>query len=149
MARRRFCVGLALALSLVFAFAFGKMTTRSAATAPTEGTLFNGKIAIVHYMDGPNNPSLALVEQVQVRKIGERFFLTGRAIDNGDPDNTTKGHIGFLPVDGILAMCEANSTDDVKKIIHQGHNKTVNQAQNDSPPNKDLQLPSYLGLQDK
>lgn len=148
MPRRRICVGLALVLSLILSFAFGKMSTRSAATEPTESTLFNGKTTIVHYLEGSNNQRVALVEQVQVRKIGERFFLTGKAVGNDDPDNPIIGHTGWLPVENILAMCEANSTDDARNVIHYV-NKSDNQSQNNSPFVKDLKLPSYLGTQEK
>lgn len=106
-------------------------------------------MAIIDYIEGSHNERSALVEQVQVQKIGDRFFLTGRAVKYGDPDNPVIGHIGWLPVESIVAICEANSADYAKKIIYHSDNKTVNRPQNDSPPDKDLQLPSYLGLQDK
>ncbi len=124
MKSRRFSVSIAFALSLFLVFVFvlsSLMKTSTSALAQTDtaapaaaaNAAFKGKIVVVSFVNGPNPSSIAL-EQVRVHKLGDRYFLVGKGVDEGHPSNWMKGRMAWVPVNSVTSMAEMDSVEETR-----------------------------------
>jgi hypothetical protein len=131
MKSRRFSLSIAFALplSLVFAFVLSLLMktstpalaqTDTATIAPTQNAHFEGKILFLNYVDS-SRPSSVAMEQVQVHKLGDRYFLMGKAVDEGDPGNWAAGHTFGVPMNSITKLCQMDSVEELRTFYRTWH----------------------------
>jgi hypothetical protein len=83
---------------------------------------FTGKVLVVS-MDAPEKFG-AVLEQVQVRKLGGRAFLVGKAVDDGrEGGSFYKGRTLWIAVERVTHMVEFANLDELKKAYEQGNGR--------------------------
>jgi hypothetical protein len=92
----------------------------TAAPASTPNAHFEGKILLVIYVDS-STPSSVSMEQVQVHKLGDRYFLMGNVVDEGDPSNWAAGHIFWVPMNSIIKMSQWGSVEEMRALYRAWH----------------------------
>lgn len=124
MKSRRFSVSIAFALSLclVFIFVLSSLMktgtsvlaqTDTAALAPTPNAPFKGKVVVVTFAYGSNQNTLAL-EQVQVHQLGDRYFLVGKGVDEGNIPFWIKGQMTWVPMNSVTTLSEMDSVEEMR-----------------------------------
>lgn len=108
MKSRRF----SLPISLVFClslFSVSVLTKTGTAQTDTQNILFKGKRAIVKFVKAPTGSEEfgGTLNQVQVQKIGDRFFLVGKVAD----ECNMKDHMIFVPLDYVTLIVELDSAE--------------------------------------
>lgn len=111
MQNRRICLALAFALCLSLGFTFVLMKTSTAAPAPTENAHFKGKVVMVNL----KSKQTFYLEQVQIRKLGERYFVVGKGSDVNEAYCWGMGKLIWSPVEDIELFIEYESREDYKK----------------------------------
>ena len=86
-------------------------------SAPTELAPFEGKLAIVAYLN-EGKPASILVEKIQIRKLGTRSFMVGTGVDEWSDPNWSNGIVVWLPVDGITHIYEVNDKEHAAKLYN-------------------------------
>jgi hypothetical protein len=89
---------------------------------PASEADFTGKVLAIT-MDAADK-SGAVLEQVQVRKVGGRTFLVGKGVDDGREGAAYyKGRTLWIAVDHITHMVEFASLEELKKSYEQGNGR--------------------------
>ncbi len=133
MKSQRFSVSIAFAFSLFLVFVFilswlmrtstcALAQTETAAPAPTPNAAFNGKIVVVNFVQGSNLINAAL-EQVQVHKLCDRYFLVGKGVDVEGQNNLVKGHMTWIPVNSVTAWSEMDSVEELLRAAGKASQK--------------------------
>jgi hypothetical protein len=110
-------LAVALGLGFVLPSRFGSAAPAPKPQVPAEAD-FKGKVLSIStdYQD----KSGAILEEVRIRKIGERSFLVGKGVDDGRPETAIyKGRTMWISVEHVVQIAEFDSVDDVKKLVRQ------------------------------
>jgi hypothetical protein len=121
-AKRSSCAALLLALLVVASISWlgGSARNSQAAPAPPTEADFAGKIVFILTDQPYGDRAGAILEQVQLRKIGGRSFLVGKGVDGGQPSaHAYKGQIVWFSVDHIVQIVEFANMDELKKKAPQ------------------------------
>jgi hypothetical protein len=105
---------LAVAFTLLLIFGYGVTSTPTTGTdapAPADDAPFKGRVLGVMTDSHSSFP----LENVQVRKMGDRSFLVGKGVDLGNPANWTKGRNLWLPMSHVVCIVEFGSVEEMKK----------------------------------
>jgi hypothetical protein len=127
MNSRRFSLAFAFALSLSLVFAFvlsSLMKTGTAAPAPAENSPFKGKAVMITL---PSQHSLIL-ENPELRKLGDRLCLVGKGSNECLPGKWTNGQTEWVPMSQVEAIIEFGSVEELKKVYEDYQKK------NPAPP---------------
>lgn len=57
----------------------------------------------------------AVIDNIRIRKLGDCFFIGGRAIDVGK-DNWSAGRLVWYPLNSVEMIAEFDTIEEVKKI---------------------------------
>lgn len=107
-------------LSLLFAFVLSSLSKSStAAPAPTENLPFKGKLVYVNL----TSQNAILLEHVQVRKLGEDYFLVGKANKEGLPGSWIKDRMEWIPMKQIELIVEFESVEQIKQASEEWDKK--------------------------
>lgn len=60
-------------------------------------------------------PVQLLMEEPQVRRLGERTFLVGRHAGNGTENNPFEGAIGWVPIEKVITLLEFDTVEAARK----------------------------------
>lgn len=116
MKSRRFSIAVVFALAMILITGYWLapiVKTGAAAPVSAEDNPYKGKILLVS-MDTQHS---IVLEQVQVKKVGDSTFLVGKGGDEGHPGNWTKDHIAWVPTHHIDMILEFGSTEALKKAF--------------------------------
>jgi len=80
---------------------------------------FTGKVVIVSYSRG-DQASSAVLEKVQLKRLGERAFLVGVGVDEWSPDRWARGATIWVPVDSVTTLMEVADVEQAKKVFEKG-----------------------------
>jgi hypothetical protein len=123
MKTNRSLLSVSFALVVAVVLWFGLPSRPSSAAPAPKPTVpgeadFKGKVLNVS-TDYPDKTG-AVLEQVRIRKIGERSFLVGKGVDDGRPESASyKGLTLWISVDHIVQIAEFESVDEAKKMMRQ------------------------------
>lgn len=70
----------------------------------------SNKVLVVYLKSDPK--AGAVLEQVSVQALGDRYFLVGAGVDLGDP--TRAGLVQWIPVDDIGRIHQFNDVDELR-----------------------------------
>jgi hypothetical protein len=74
-----------------------------------------GKIVLVWLRSDPEGS--AVLESVEVRQLGDRWFLFGKGADYGDPENWQKNLPVWIALDDVAQLVEFADIDSYKKAM--------------------------------
>jgi hypothetical protein len=57
----------------------------------------------------------ARLEKAQVKNLGNKWYLVGTGVDDGEPDNWVKGRTMWISLDTVDQIVEFSSVEDYKK----------------------------------
>jgi hypothetical protein len=120
MKNRRFSISIAFALSLFLVFIFvlsSLMKTSTPALAQTDTAIlaltpnapFKGKVVVINFARESNPNCRIPLEQVEVHKLGDRYFLTGKLSNDVPPFK--KGEVSWVPLHSVTYLAEVDSVE--------------------------------------
>src|SRR5262249_54992668 len=113
-------VGFVLAVLILAALLLGGMPStlsgQQPAATPKEETL--GKYVFVY--GGVHSSAL---ENAQVKKLGDRYFVVGRVVDDPNLPNRLAGSTLFLPLSDVKSLATYETLDDLKKVWAKGNTR--------------------------
>jgi len=111
-------VGFVLAVLILAALLLGGMPStlsgQQPAATPKEETL--GKYVFVY--GGVHSGAL---ENAQVKKLGDRYFVVGRVVDDPNLPNRLAGSNLYLPLSDVKSLATYETLDDLKKVWAKGN----------------------------
>lgn len=115
MKNRRISLALAFVLCLSLGLTFVLMKSSTAAPAPTEKSPFKGKLV---YITVASQHSI-LLEHVHVRKLGDDYFLVGKANKEGLPSNWIKDRMEWIPLKQVELVAEFENVEQIKQASEE------------------------------
>lgn len=117
MKSRRFSlvVLFALSLTLVFSFVLSSLRTGTASPAPANNDSFQGKLVMCMLLD----THTVSLENAQIRKLADGYYVVGKGVEDGSVRNFTKGQMTWLPMNRIELIIEFGSKEEIKKAWQQ------------------------------
>jgi hypothetical protein len=91
------------------------------AAGPVQSKLvspFRGRYLAITTRGGANTG--ATLEKVELRRVGDRLFLVGKGIDDGDPNNWYKGTTSWVALDDVSQVTELNSLSRLRNAMPKG-----------------------------
>ncbi|MCC6239433.1 MAG: hypothetical protein IT448_03945 [Phycisphaerales bacterium] len=79
-------------------------------SAPAHKATLTGKVIVVYLKSDPK--AGAVLENIQITSLGERYFLVGSGVDLGDTSRA--GLIQWIPIDDIGRIHEFNDINDLR-----------------------------------
>lgn len=104
-------VAFASSLTLLFAFVLSSLRTGTAAPTPANNDSFQGKLVMCLLLD----QHTVSLENAQIRKLADGYYVVGKGVEDGSVHNFTKGHITWLPMNRIELIIEFGSKEEIKK----------------------------------
>ncbi|HJT75903.1 MAG TPA: hypothetical protein VJ739_01770 [Gemmataceae bacterium] len=79
-----------------------------------------GKKILVVQVKTHNETKAMVLEKVRVKRLGDRSFLVGKGVDDGQPDTWYKGRTVWVGMSDVVTMFEFDSLDDLHKVTMPG-----------------------------
>ncbi len=79
------------------------------------------------------------LENAQIRKLADGYYVVGKGVEDGSVHNFTKGQTTWLPMNRIELIIEFGSKEEIKKAWEE-YNK-----ENPPPPRGELGPPAQAG----
>ena len=93
------------------------LAKHQAESAVENDTPFSGKALVIKLSNSLQ--TLAVIDQVRLRKIGDRSFIVGRALDVGDK-SWFRNRVVFYPFDALEVIAEFDNIEQVKNAQPEG-----------------------------
>ncbi len=121
MFTKRLAAGIGFIVSLGFAMWLLSPAPMIGAAAPkaadTDEMDFKGKAIVVRFYSFPFSLDPLGLEAAKVRKLGDKFFLTGKAISLGDEGNAIHDKTVWHSLGEISQIIECESVETAKKMM--------------------------------
>ncbi|HZL90874.1 MAG TPA: hypothetical protein VFB96_21080 [Pirellulaceae bacterium] len=112
-------ITLAAAFALWLAVSLATAQAPKGATAPTADVTakspFAGKVVVISFRSDPETS--ATLEKFEVKQFGNQAFIVGQTVDDGMPDNWSKGRTTWVPVDDVAHLVEFPDVETLKKAL--------------------------------
>ncbi|HLA83777.1 MAG TPA: hypothetical protein VJL29_03205 [Thermoguttaceae bacterium] len=83
-------------------------------TSATNLPTFQGKVLVISLT---NSTYGSVLENVEMRKIGDKRFLVGKGLDSGHPTNWYKGRTVWVALDDIGMMAEFPDVETYRETV--------------------------------